>query len=176
MLADIEAAKAQGAPLVEVCAMVGVSLRTYRRWKGGEGEDGRPGAQRPEPAHKLSEAEREAIVTVCNEPRFASLPPSQIVPRLADEGGYLASESSFYRVLHAAGQQHHRGRARAPQVREPASHEATAPNQVWCWDVSYLPSGIRGRISTCTWCSICSAARSWAGKSIRRSPGSMLRR
>lgn len=130
--------------MVEACALVGISLRTYRRWKAGDGEDGRPGAERPEPAHKLSVVERAAIVAVCNEPRFASLPPSQIVPRLADEGRYLASESSFYRVLHEVGQQHHRGRARPPQPREPASHEATGPNQVWCWDVSYLPSGIRG--------------------------------
>jgi putative transposase len=56
----------------------------------------------------------------------------------------LGSESSFYRVLHQAGQQQHRGRARAPQSREPATYEAAGPNQVWCWDVSYLPSGIRG--------------------------------
>jgi putative transposase len=143
MLEDIAVARRAGARLKAACEVVGISLRTYRRWKHG-GEDGRPLAERAAPAHKLNEAEREAIVAACNEPRFASLPPSQIVPRLADEGRYLASESSFYRVLHAAGQQHHRGRARAPQVREPASHEATGPNQVWCWDVSYLPSGIRG--------------------------------
>ncbi len=92
MLADIDAARLQGAPLAEACVIVGIGLRTYRRWKAG-GEDGRPLADRPAPAHKLSEAEGEAIVAVCNEPRFASLPPSQIVPRLADEGCYLASES-----------------------------------------------------------------------------------
>ncbi len=122
---------------------MGIGLRTYRRWQSG-GEDGRPIAERAAPSHTLSEAERDAIVAVCNESRFASLPPSQIVPRLADEGRYLASESSFYRVLHAAGLQHHRGRAREGKRREPTTHEATGPNQVWCWDVSYLPSGVRG--------------------------------
>lgn len=76
--------------------------------------------------------------------RFASLPPAQIVPRLADEGVYLASESTFYRVLHEADQQHHRGRAAAPNRKGPSSHEATGPNQVWCWDITYLPSAIRG--------------------------------
>lgn len=143
ILADIDAARSNGAPLRAACTIVGIGLRTYRRWRTG-GEDGRAGALRPEPSHKLSAAEREAIVAVCNEPRFASLPPSQIIPRLADEGRYLASESSFYRVLHAHGLQHHRGRAREPQRREPPTHEASAPNQVWCWDVSYLPSGVRG--------------------------------
>ena len=146
LLADISEARSQGARLPPACAMVGVSLRTYRRWTahGEVQEDGRPGAERPVPQHKLSTAERAEIVAVCHEPRFASLPPSQIVPRLADEGRYLASESSFYRVLHEVGQQHHRGRAAVPSRREPATHEATGPNQLWCWDVSYLPSGIRG--------------------------------
>ena len=128
------------------CEIIGVSLRTYRRWTSGNtvAGDRRPNAERPPPTHKLTAAEREAILAVCHEARFASLPPSQIVPRLADEGRYLASESSFYRVLHAAGEQHHRGRAETPVRREPATHEATGPNQLWCWDVSYLPSGIRG--------------------------------
>ena len=50
---------------------------------------------------------------------FNSLPPSQIVPRRADQGQYLASESSFCRILRATGQQHHRGRARPPVRRKP---------------------------------------------------------
>ena len=52
---------------------------------------------------------------MCNSPRFASLPPSQIVPTLADEGCYLASESTFYRELRKANQHHHRGRAHKPR-------------------------------------------------------------
>lgn len=145
-LADIVEARREGARLRPACEIAGLSLRTYRRWtvSGAVQGDGRAGAEHPAPSHKLSVSEREAIVAVCQEPRFASLPPSQIVPQLADEGCYLGSESSFYRVLHEAGQQHHRGRADAPRRREPATHEATGPNQLWCWDVSYLPSGICG--------------------------------
>src|SRR5438034_3936721 len=93
---------------------------------------------RPEPAHKLTEAERERMVALCHEPRFADLPPSQIVPRLADEGTYLASESSFYRVLRASNEQHHRGRAAKPVASEPPRHLATGPNSVWCWDITFL--------------------------------------
>ena len=73
--------------------------------------DNRNNANREAPGNKLSVEERQAIVDVCNSDRFKSLPPSQIVPVLADEGEYLGSERTFYRVLHERGQQHHRGRA-----------------------------------------------------------------
>jgi len=82
---------------------------------------------------------------LANEPRFASVPPARIVPMLADEGVYLASESSFARVLRADGQNAHRGRAKAPKaVRPPTTHIASAPGQVWCWDMTYLPAIVMG--------------------------------
>ncbi len=91
-------------------------------------------------------AERQAIVTLCNSPQYAHLPPSQIVPRLADQACYLASESTFYRVLRAAGQQQHRGRSLRPRRHAaPTTHAANAPNQVWSWDITYLPSPVRGK-------------------------------
>ena len=109
-------------------------------------KDQRPIAQRPAPSNKLSEQEQAAILATCNQPVYAELPPSQIVPRLADEGIYLASESSFYRILKAADQLNHRGRSKAPQKRRsPTTHVAQAPNRVWSWDISYLPSWVRGR-------------------------------
>lgn len=122
--------------------------RTLQRWTAA-GElkaDGRPEATRPEPRNKLRPAERQRLIAVANAPRFASLPPSQIVPQLADEGVYLASESTFYRVLHEVGQVQGRGRAQAPrQVALPTSHRATAANQVWTWDITYLPSPVQGQ-------------------------------
>ena len=81
---------------------------------------------------------------VCNRPEFASLPPTQIVPRLADCGKYIASESSFYRVLKAENQLHHRGRAHAPSRKKPTTHVATGPNQVYSWDITYCPTAVRG--------------------------------
>lgn len=146
---DVAQAHAAGARLAPACELVGIDARTLQRWKADDGllvGDGRPLADHPQPAHALSEAERAQIVRVANEPRFAEVPPARIVPMLADEGVYLASESTFSRVLRAQGQTQHRGRARAPQKsRPPSTHVATAPNQVWCWDLTFLPARIAGQ-------------------------------
>jgi putative transposase len=146
---DIEAAVADGARLEPACEVAGISARTLQRWKAHQGletGDGRPLALRPTPEHALSPEERQRILAVVNEPRFADMPPARIVPMLADEGVYVASESSFQRVLRAAGQTSHRGRARAPQrSRPPTTHVATAPREVWCWDMTYLPAQVAGR-------------------------------
>jgi putative transposase len=126
---------------------VGICLRTYRRWvrDGQVRADRRPDATRPEPKNKLKNDEVEEILAVCNQTEYASLPPSQIVPKLADKGIYLASESSFYRILHAHNQVHHRGRSRVLEQRSaPTSYTATAPNQVWSWDITYCRSSVRG--------------------------------
>ena len=144
----VDEAHRGGARLRRACAEAGITVRTLQRWKGGcglERGDRRPQAVRPVPAHALSEAEREEILRIANEPRFAELPPARIVPMLADEGVYVASESSFSRVLRAHGQTRHRGRAKAPQrVRPPSTHVATAPRQVFCWDMTYLPATVAG--------------------------------
>ena len=149
MARDIEQAHAAGARLKPACELAGIDLRTLQRWKAGDGlvrGDGRPEAIHETPAHALSDVERAQLLKVANEPRFADVPPARIVPMLADEGVYLASESSFQRVLRAEGQTRHRGRAKAPQAsRSPTTHVATAPNQVWCWDMTYLPAVVAGR-------------------------------
>src|SRR3546814_8443144 len=76
---------------------------------------------------------------------YTTLFRSQIVPRLADQGIYIASESSFYRVLREHEQVNHRSRAAAPHVPErPRDWAATAPGQVWSWDITFLPAAVRG--------------------------------
>jgi transposase InsO family protein len=146
---DIHTAHQAGARLALACETAGIDVRTLQRWKAQEGlvaGDGRPQAVRPVLAHALSPAERAELLRVANEPRFAEVPPARIVPSLADEGIYLASESTFARVLREHGQSAHRGRAKAPQaVRPPTTHIATTPCQVWCWDMSYLPALVLGR-------------------------------
>jgi putative transposase len=103
---DIMQANADGSRLRPACALAGIDLRTLQRWQAHKGltaGDGRPQAVRPLPSHALSLQERERLLAVANEPRFAAVPPARIVPMLADEGVYLASESSFSRVLRAQG-------------------------------------------------------------------------
>ncbi len=140
-----------GARQLPACAELGLSVRTYQRWKDApQGQavrlDSRPLATRPVPRNRLSSQQRRQVLAACNTPAHASLPPSQIVPRLADEGIYLASESTFYRVLREADQQHPRGRSQAPRAPRPlATHRATAPCQLWSWDISWLPGPIRGQ-------------------------------
>lgn len=149
ILALIEAAVTDGVRRAAACAELGLHPRTLGRWQDPEGslrEDRRPFAERPVPANRLSGAERQLILETCSLPEFASLPPSQIVPRLADRGQWIASEASFYRVLRAAGQNHRRGRARRPsKMKPPRSFEAKGPCQVWSWDITWLPGPIAGR-------------------------------
>jgi putative transposase len=146
-IALIDQANAAGARRAQACAELGIDERTCRRWRamGGTPEDRRLTALRPAPHNKLSEEERQAVLDACNGKAFESLPPSQIVPRLADQGRYVASEASFYRILRAEGQQHHRGRAKPPARRQPpTSHRAGGPCEVWSWDITWMPGPIRG--------------------------------
>lgn len=100
---------------------------------------------RPEPANKLSAAEREAALQILNGHAFKNLPPSQIVPRLADQGHYVGSESTLYRLLHQAGQMTHRRLERVPHKRsKPRALTARQPDQIYCWDITYLPTQVRG--------------------------------
>lgn len=140
-------AVAAGARKIRACQEVGLSLRTLQRWTGPEfvQADARTTTVRLAPRNALSEVERQAIVTLCNSADYAHLPPSQIVPRVADQGRYLASEATFYRVLRAAGQQQHRGRSQRPRRHAaPTTHAAKAPNQVWSWDITYRVPGVQG--------------------------------
>jgi transposase InsO family protein len=145
----IHTAHSSGARLHLACEAAGIDLRTLQRWKASDGliaGDGRPQAVHPVPAHALSPAERAEVLRVANEPRFADVPPARIVPKLADEGVYIASESTFGRVLREHGQNVHRGRAKSPRKsRPPTTHVASGPRQVWCWDMTYLPAVVMGR-------------------------------
>jgi putative transposase len=143
---QISEARAGGSRQAPACSLAGIDPRTIQRWRKQAGGDRRPDAVRPAPSHALTKEERARIVAVANEPRFAETPPARIVPVLADEGVYIASESSFHRVLRGHGQMNRRGRARPPRrSRPPTTHVASRPGDVWCWDVTFLPATVQGR-------------------------------
>jgi putative transposase len=140
----IDEAVSAGCAQALACKELGLSARTVQRWRI-KPEDGRPGALRPTPANKLSAEERQAVLAAAHRADCASMTPHQIVPKLADEGVYLASESTFYRVLRAAGLTSWRGRGKAPTRRPLTTHRASGPNQVWCWDITWLPTTVKGK-------------------------------
>lgn len=138
----VEEAVAAGARRSEACKSIGLPARTLERW-AHTSDDGRHGPKRA-PANKLSEAERSKVVALATSAEFQDHSPKQIVPTLADRGVYVASESTFYRVLHEHGLQQHRGRARPPAPR-PRGHAADGPWQLGAWDITYLRSHVRGQ-------------------------------
>lgn len=142
----IEEAREDGARLKPACKIINISIRTYERWlkEGSETKDKRSFAKRKTPANKLTSEEKEKIIKACNQPEYTDLTPGQIVPKLADKGEYIASESSFYRVLKEAKQNTKRVAVKNPNKKSINTHIATAPNQVWTWDITWLPGGIKG--------------------------------
>ena len=143
----IDEARIAGARLKPACEELGISERTYQRWtRGGPvNKDQRPIVDRPSPKNKLTEEERVKVIEVANRPEYADLPPCKIVPKLADEGEYIASESTFYRILREEKMDAHRNRSKEPVKRGPPTHTATAPNQVWTWDITWLNAAIKGQ-------------------------------
>jgi transposase InsO family protein len=84
------------------------------------------------------------LLEAANSTESRNLSPRQIVPNLADRNQYIASESTFYRVLHEEGQLAHRQRTRPRRRHRPKEHVARGPNEVWSWDITYLRSPVPG--------------------------------
>jgi len=140
----IDEAVTAGARRARACAVAGLDTRTVERWrKRVDGDDLRRGPT-TRPANALTAVEEAKIVELATSPEFVGLSPHQLVPKLADLSIFVASESSFYRVMRRRRLLRHRERSRPRKHRRPREFVATGPNQVWAWDITYLPAGVRG--------------------------------
>jgi hypothetical protein len=133
-----------GARKYKACEALGLSVRTVERWEKDNGLfDNRKLVTR-RPKNKLSKEQRDMVIAIANNELYRDLPPSKIVPLLADSGLYIASESTFYRILREENQLAHRLRSQPVKHHRPDAFEANGPNQVWTWDISYCPSQVTG--------------------------------
>lgn len=142
----IEEARLNGARLEPACKELNISVRTYQRWiaEGENTADKRPLIERPAPKNKLRDEEKAQIIATINTPKYADLTPAQIVPKLADEGIYIASESTLYKVMKEFKQNSKRTAVRNLGRKAVTTHIANGPNEVWSWDITWLPGPIRG--------------------------------
>ena len=141
----LDEASCSGARLKSACEILCINRRTVERWRSqNTGDDLRRGPESA-PPNKLPEQMRQKILATMNSPRYRDLSPCQIVPLLADRGSYLASESTFYRILREEKLLHHREPSRPAVHTRPDAKVATGRNQIWSWDITYLPSNIRGQ-------------------------------
>lgn len=142
----VDQARVDGARLGKACEVVQLAPRTLQRWRSNQQiiSDGR--LQRDfQPPNRLTDAEREKVLETANAREFAHLPPSQIVPILAERGEYIASESTFYRILREHKQLRHRLDAKPTAPRhKPKALTADAPNRIYSWDITYLPTAVKG--------------------------------
>jgi len=132
--------------LKPACDVLNISDRTYQRWvdEGPDSADKRPTVKRKAPINKLSEQERHEVIEICSRPEYVDLTPAQIVPKLADTKTYVASESTFYRILKEEKLNARRTRVNKPRTSSLTTLIADGPNQVWSWDITWLPAYIKG--------------------------------
>ena len=139
----VDKANKAGARIGKCCEILGISKRTLERWRKDAREDGRKN-NKPPVANRLSLAEINNVIRTACSKLYRDLSPWQIVCRLAEKGVYIASEATFYRILNAAGLLKHRSESKAPVREKPDELVAARPNQVWSWDISLLPTKVKG--------------------------------
>lgn len=126
----------------QACRLLGASRATlYRRRRSpllG------PPMPPPAPANKLTEAERQRILELLRSEEYCDLAPAQVWARLLDDGVYLCSISTMYRLLAVAGENRERRRQRTHPARKRPELVARHPNQVWSWDITKLQGPTRG--------------------------------
>jgi putative transposase len=128
-----------GVSTVQACALVGYPRASFYRHRAGDRPRPvpMPHADRYQPA-ALSAAERAAVLELLNREEYAPFSICQAFYRAWDDGHYVASKSSWYRVARDAGQVVDRRRQAVGSPKKIPELVATAPSQVWSWDITKL--------------------------------------
>lgn len=134
-----------GARKKACCELLGVDLRRLERWEKRPLEGDQRKGPRTKPQHTLTSEEKKTMIKIASSLPYRDLCPWQIVAKLADSGKYIASESSFYRVLKENNLLTHRERTKPRVQGRPKALVAKNPNEIWSWDITYLKSSIKGK-------------------------------
>lgn len=125
------------------CFDLGIDFKTFQRWRE-DPIDKRKGPLTA-PKNKLSQEERDEVIRVASSKEYRDYSPWVIVAKLADKEKYIASESSFYKILKERKQSDYRGRSKPANGYRPAPLIADRPNKIWSWDITYLKTMVRGQ-------------------------------
>jgi transposase InsO family protein len=123
-------------PIVQACAALGISRATLYR----QTQPAKPASvpeRRPSP-RRLGDPERQVLLDTLHSEEFVDQPPAEVYATLLSRGVYLASIRTMYRVLAAFGESGERRAQRGPMKHAKPTLTATAPNQVWTWDITKL--------------------------------------
>ena len=127
-----------------LCSYIGVSQRTIERWQKDGVEDRRRGSSRKVP-RKLSEEENERIYNILCSGEYKDMNAHEVFNSLLDKGIYLASDRTFYRILKRNNALSHRSESKGGTSKhKPDELVATAKNQVWMWDITWIKTDVRG--------------------------------
>jgi len=140
----IAEAVVNGARKRKACAILGLSIRTIERWEGAPIKGDMRKGPKTVPANKFTTKEYYKVIQTVTSGKYKDMPPTQIVPKLADCGIFIASESSIYRILKAEDMSSHRSDTKPHSQHKPNEYIVTGPNQVWTWDVTYLKTDVKG--------------------------------
>lgn len=146
MIQLITEAQNSGARRKQACELLGLTARTVQRWMAEDDMFDKRTCAAKKPPNQLTELERQRIIKIVNSAEYGHVPPNQIVPKLLDKGIWIASESSFYRVMKSHKLLTHREKAKPNrQVKKPKTFKATQPNEIYTWDITYLPTTVKGQ-------------------------------
>ena len=142
----IREAQDAGARQEKACELLGLTARTVQRWIEADDMTDKRTSAIKQPPNKLTELERQRIINTVNSVEYGHLPPSKIVPKLLDKGIWVASESSFYRVMKSHNLLAHREKVKPNRkVKKPRALKATGANEIYTWDITYLPTVVKGQ-------------------------------